>query len=195
MRKGTQLLLVPSTVSCKSLHLGASSLKSFNPCLGIFMAAEDLQAKGLVLIHQQSIQSEEAWLQREANWAGKSLSHEPWVGMTAGLMIAESLGESSCVNGTQTDSCSAQLHWAQSNGWSFRKQCFLPSWQLLAAGVPALRSADVTQAELGWTGLLNHVAASGLFLLQISGVRAPSYNFVLTVAKWGYVLRLEQPGK
>lgn len=187
MRKGTQLLLVPCTVSCKSLHLGASSLKSFNQCLGIFMAAEDLRAKGLMLIHQQGIHSEEAWVQREANWARKSLSHEPWVGMTGGLVIAESLGESSCVNGTPTDSCSAQLSSTEHRAM----QCFFPSWQLLSSGVQALCSPDVTQAELGWTGLLNHVAASGLFLLQISGVRAPSYNFVLTLEKWGYV----QPGK
>lgn len=192
MRKGTQLLLVPCTVSYKSLHLCVSSWKSFNWCLGIFMAAEDLQTKGLMLIHQQGIQSEEAWVQREANWAGRSLSHEPWVGMTGGLVIAESLGECGCVKGTQTDSCSAQhLHWAQSNAWSFRKQCFLPSWQLLSSGVC---SPNVTQAELGWTRLLNHVAASGLFFLQISGVRASSCNSVLTLAKWGYVPRLE-PGK
>lgn len=60
MRKETHLLLVSCTVSCKSLHLGVSSLKRFNWCLGIFMAAEDLPAKGLVLTHQQGIQSEEA---------------------------------------------------------------------------------------------------------------------------------------
>lgn len=88
MRKGTisQLLLVSCTVSCKSLHLNVSTSKSFNWCLGIFMAAEDLWAKGLVLIHQQGIQSEEAWVQREANWAGRSLSDEPWVGLTVGWL-------------------------------------------------------------------------------------------------------------
>lgn len=102
MRKVTQLLLMSCSVSCKSLHLGVSSLNNFNWCLGVFMAAEDLQAKGLVLIHQQGIQSEEPWVQRETNWAGRSLSDEPWVGMTGGLVIADSLGECVCVNRTQT---------------------------------------------------------------------------------------------
>lgn len=60
-------------------------------------------------------------------------------------MIAESLGESSCVNGTQTDSCSAQL----SSTGHRAMQCFLPSWQLSSSGVQALCSPDVTQAELG----------------------------------------------
>lgn len=148
MRKGTQVLLVSCSVSCKSLHLGVSSLKSFNWCLGVFMAAEGAGA-------QQGIQSEEAWVQREANWAGRSLSAKPWMGMTGRSLSTESLGECGCVNGTQTDSCSAQyLHWAQGNGWSFRKQCFVPSWQLLFSGVQALRSPNVTQA-VPWTGLLS----------------------------------------
>lgn len=100
MRKETQLLLVSCTVSYKSQHLGVSSLKRFNWCLGIFMAAEDLPAKELVLTHQQGIQSEEAWVQREVDWAGRSLSDEPWVGVTGGLVIAKALGECGCVNGT-----------------------------------------------------------------------------------------------
>jgi len=63
----TQPLLGSCIVSCKSLHLSVLPSKSFNWCLALLLTAEDLQARGTMLAHQQATLSEEARAQGEAN--------------------------------------------------------------------------------------------------------------------------------
>lgn len=160
--------------------------------LEYLLAAEDLWAKGLVLIHQQGIQSEEAWVQREANWAGRSLSDEPWVGMTVGWLQNLLVNVVVLMELRQTLPQPSISTGHRAVGEASESSAFChPGSHLLGCKLSVHLMWRRLCPELGCWVMLG----SGLCPLQLSGVRAPSCNFVPTLAKWRYVLRLEQPVK